>query len=136
MSYTSRHRGGRRALAAVVLGIVVLAAPVVSAAELVMFTRPGCPWCAAWEREVGDAYAKTDIGQVAPVRRVDLRRDDTGGLELDRRIRFTPTFVLARDGREVGRIAGYPGEAHFWGRLERLIGRLEQDQPQSAEAMP
>jgi thioredoxin-related protein len=118
------------------LGIAVLAAPAASAAELVMFTRPGCPWCAAWEREVGDAYGKTDIGQVAPVRRVDLRRDDTGGLELDRRIRYTPTFVLARDGREVGRIAGYPGEAHFWARLERLIGRLDRKRPQSAKAMP
>lgn len=90
-----------------------------------MFTRPGCPWCAAWEREVGDVYAKTDIGQRAPLRRVDLQRDATGGVDLDRDVRFTPTFVLARDGREIGRIAGYPGEAHFWARLERLIERLE-----------
>jgi hypothetical protein len=35
--------------------------------------------------------------------------------------RFTPTFVLVADGREVGRITGYPGEDFFWGLLQRLI---------------
>ena len=125
MSYTGHHRGRRHVLVAVLVGVVVLVAPAARTAELVMFTRPGCPWCAAWEREVGDVYAKTDIGQRAPLRRVDLQRDATGGVDLDRDVRFTPTFVLARDGREIGRIAGYPGEAHFWARLERLIERLE-----------
>ena len=36
-------------------------------------------------------------------------------------IRFTPTFVLVDDGREIGRIEGYPGEDFFWGLLERLL---------------
>ena len=38
-------------------------------------------------------------------------------------VRYTPTFVLMRDGREVGRITGYPGEAHFWGLLGELVRR-------------
>jgi thioredoxin-related protein len=136
MLYTGHHKGGRHALAAVLAGIVALTAPAANAAELVMFTSPGCPWCAAWERDVGDAYAKTDLGQVAPLRRVNLHRDDTAGLDLDRTVRVTPTFVLARDGREVGRIAGYPGESHFWTRLERLIAQLKKQPPQNAKAEP
>ncbi len=34
---------------------------------------------------------------------------------------FTPTFVLFDDGREIGRIEGYPGEDFFWGLLQNLV---------------
>jgi hypothetical protein len=37
---------------------------------------------------------------------------------------------LLDDGREVGRILGYPGEGHFWGLLGELIERLPA-QPKS-----
>lgn len=39
-------------------------------------------------------------------------------------MRYTPTFVLIDGGREVGRIEGYPGEAFFWGLLEKLARDL------------
>ena len=39
-------------------------------------------------------------------------------------IRYTPTFVLARDGREVGRIEGYPGDSFFWALLDKLESYL------------
>ncbi|MBA4335306.1 MAG: transcriptional regulator, partial [Methylobacterium sp.] len=44
--------------------------PVAAAAELVMFTRDGCPWCARFEREVAPAYHLTEEGRLAPLRRV------------------------------------------------------------------
>ncbi len=38
--------------------------------------------------------------------------------------RLTPLFVLVDNGRELGRIRGYPGEDHFWGLLGILVGKL------------
>jgi hypothetical protein len=112
------------AVSAVVAGSLLAGAPA-RAAELVMFRVPGCSWCQAWDREVGDAYANSPEARVAPLREVRLDRDRDGGLELERGVRFTPTFVLARDGVEVGRIVGYPGEVFFWGQLGGLIEKLD-----------
>jgi len=42
-----------------------------------------------------------------------------------RGVMYTPTFVLLNNGREIGRITGYPGEDHFWGLLEELIVKME-----------
>jgi len=91
------------------------------AGELIMFETKSCVWCEAWDREVGGIYHKTPEAQAAPLRRVDLgarRPDDLGAL---RRIVYTPTFVLLEDGREIGRIQGYPGADHFWGLLGMLL---------------
>ncbi len=95
------------------------------AAELVMFDSPHCPWCEAWEGEVGAIYPKTAEGRLAPLRRVDIdqpRPPEPAGID---RVVFTPTFVLLVEGREVGRILGYPGEAHFWGLLGSLLRQVK-----------
>ena len=92
-------------------------------AELVMFWRSGCHWCAAWDREIGAIYPKTDVGRRIELRKVDVDRD-TPEVTLNSPIRYTPTFVLVDNQREVGRIDGYPGEAFFWGLLERLEAKL------------
>src|SRR5262245_32379360 len=89
------------------------------ALELVMFRRAGCPWCAAWDREIGPIYPKTEIGRRVPLRLVELDRH--GDLKLASPVRWSPTFVLIDAGREIGRIEGYPGEDFFWGRLEALL---------------
>lgn len=94
-----------------------------SAAELVMFRRDGCPWCKAWDRDIGAIYGKTEIGRRLPLRLVNLDRHHPD-VALNIPVRFTPTFVLVEGGREVGRIEGYPGEDFFWGLLERIIQRL------------
>jgi hypothetical protein len=51
---------------------------------------------------------------------VDLDRG-TSPVRTRGRIIYTPTFVLAENGEELGRIEGYPGDAFFWGLLERLL---------------
>ena len=94
------------------------------AAELVMFDSPTCDWCAAWEREVGVIYDKTDEGRRAPLRRVNLAEERPADLKVVAGVVYTPTFVLMENGAERGRILGYPGEAHFWGLLGELIRRL------------
>lgn len=112
--------------AAILLTVALFGTPAPAiAAELVMFGSPHCPWCEAWESEVGAIYPKTAEGRLAPLRRVDI--DQPWPLELADidRVVFTPTFVLLVEGREVGRILGYPGEAHFWELLDSLLRKVK-----------
>jgi len=95
------------------------------ATELLMFDSPSCDWCEAWEEEVGVIYDKTDEGKLAPVRRLSIHDDMPPDLNHLKGIRYTPTFVLMAENKEVGRISGYPGEEHFWFLLNKLIGKLE-----------
>jgi hypothetical protein len=105
------------------LGAVALDAA--RAAELVMFERAGCPWCQRWNREIAPIYPKTAEGQRLPLRRVDLDRGVPPDLTLATPVRFTPTFVLVDEGREIGRVIGYFDEAAFWGLLGRLFTKIE-----------
>ena len=113
-----------RLAGAVALTAALLTGPVASAAELVMFERAGCPYCAQFDREIGPIYGKTDEGKAAPLRRVDINAPlppDLGSVTVER---MTPVFVLVDRGREIGRIRGYPGDDNFWGLLAGLIGDL------------
>ncbi len=92
----------------------------VAAAELVMVEQTGCEWCARWNEEIAPAYPKTSEGKFAPLRRVDLR-DMPTDLIIERRVNFTPTFLIVEDGREIARLEGYPGENFFWPVLNRLL---------------
>lgn len=94
-------------------------------AELVLFSQPACPWCARWDDEIGGSYALTEEGRQAPLRRVDMTATRPPDLAAIEGIRFSPTFVLLRHGREVGRIVGYPGEDFFWPQLDDLLARPE-----------
>ena len=90
--------------------------------ELVMFERLGCPYCRRWLMEIGPIYARTDEGKAAPLRRVDLAGPRPADLADIKGLIYTPTFVLVRGGRELGRITGYAGNAFFWGQLQELLG--------------
>jgi hypothetical protein len=122
-------------LAALITAAVLGSA--VSAAELQMYRRVGCSWCQAWDREVGPIYGKTDIGRRIPLRMIDIDRERPR-VALKTPIIYTPTFVLIDNGREIGRIQGYPGDAFFWGLLERLVqqlnSKLRADQSAAASA--
>jgi hypothetical protein len=93
---------------------------------LMMFEEPGCVWCRRWTEDVGGEYPITPEGRAAPLVRVQLRDPLPEGVTLETPARFTPTFVLLRDGAEVGRIEGYPGEDFFWGLLGRILDRAAQ----------
>lgn len=102
-----------------------MAWPVLAhAAELVMFERAGCPWCERWDREVGTRYNKTDEARILPLRRVNIDRRAPTGLTLSAPVLFTPTFVVAENGREIGRITGYINDDAFWGLLDQLVAKL------------
>jgi thioredoxin-related protein len=110
-------------LRALIILTFVAVMSTASAAELVMFRRDGCPWCAAWDRDIGPIYRKTDIGRRVPLQMLNLHRDRTK-IQLVRPVVYTPTFVLVDKGREIGRIEGYTGDQFFWELLDRLIENL------------
>jgi len=114
-----------RLMAGMALAAAVLVSAAARSAELVMFEASYCEWCAAWHEEIGPIYPKTAEARIAPLRQVDIddpRPDDLADVD---GIVSTPTFVLMENGEEVGRIAGYPGEDHFWGLLGMLLEKLE-----------
>jgi hypothetical protein len=96
-----------------------------SKVEILMFDEPGCPWCRRWHAEVGPGYPHTPEGKRAPLRRLDLHTRLPDGIVLTAPVRFSPTFVLISDGREVGRINGYPGADFFWPMFGDLLNKLE-----------
>ena len=111
---------------ALTLTVALLIGASASAAELVMFSRVGCPYCAQFDREIAPIYDKSDEGKVAPLRRVDIDAPippDLGSITVER---ITPVFVLVDKGREIGRIRGYPGEDNFWGLLAGMIADLQK----------
>jgi thioredoxin-related protein len=110
-------------MAALVMGSQ-FASAVASAAELVMFEQPGCVWCQRFETEVAPGYENADESKLAPLRRVDIRAQDKAGFALANNVRITPTFVLVHEGREIGRLTGYPGKDFFWTELAELTDRL------------
>ena len=91
-----------------------------------MFEAPLCEWCEVWDDEVGVVYHKTSEGRRAPLRRIALHEPRPADLATIAGVRYTTTFVLVDQGREVGRIVGYPGEDHFWGLLQVLLDDLPQ----------
>jgi hypothetical protein len=103
-------------------------AGIASAAELVMFRSDGCSWCAKWDREIRPIYPKTEYNRRAPLRQINLDHDAAASF-VHAPIHYTPTFVLVDNGREVGRIEGYPGDEFFWGRLEGLLEKLPKIEP-------
>lgn len=111
----------------ILLVAVIFVPGSLNAAELVMFDSSVCEWCEIWEDEVGIVYHKTDEARVAPLRRIDIDGRRTANFGNIRPVIYTPTFVLMENDHEIGRITGYPGEAHFWSLLEVLIGKLETD---------
>lgn len=101
------------------LSLAWLSADPVRSAELVIFERDGCVWCLRWNREVGSLYDRTDEGRRLPMRRINVARPS--GIELLEPVRFTPTFVVSENGKEIGRITGYISPESFWGLLGKLI---------------
>lgn len=111
------------------IAALLLAMAMTARAEMVllMAEEPGCVWCARWNAEIAHIYPKTPEGRSAPLRRYDIRHGPPDGVTLDGVARFTPTFILLRDGVEVGRIEGYPGADFFWGLLGQLLERAQLD---------
>ena len=115
----------RGAIALSLLAAVPRPARPGEGARLLMLERRDCPACRRWLREVGEAaWNGSDLGRRAPLRRVDVAEGLPGDLAGLGDWRFTPTFVLLAEGRELGRIIGYQSDWFFWQQAEALLARL------------
>lgn len=110
-------------IALIAVAMSVATAPA-RAAELLMLEEAGCMWCERWNEEIGVIYDRTKEGRLAPLRRVDVHDRLPADLRNVNIASYTPTFVLIDDGKEIGRILGYPGEDFFWGLLHNLLRKL------------
>ena len=106
------------------LAALAICLPLAASADtyLLMAEEDGCYWCARWHEEIAHIYPKTPEGRAAPLQRYDLY-GEAPDVTFEKRVRFTPTFILIDDGKEVGRIEGYPGEDFFWGLLTMMFDR-------------
>ncbi|MDE3240842.1 MAG: hypothetical protein KGN33_17940 [Paracoccaceae bacterium] len=120
------------AIALAALGATAI--PALAQMQLLMFQQDGCPWCARWNAQIGPIYPKTTEGKEAPLTRLDIHAPLPTGIALARRPQFTPTFVLVRDGKEIGRIEGYPGADFFWGLLDGMLTTAAPAQPVPAKS--
>lgn len=138
MSSPSHGRAPRGVRFAAVFGAFFCLAspPAAFAAELVMFTRGGCPWCARFEREVAPVYALTVEGRQAPLQRVELRPGGSSLPGLTEPVIAAPTFVLMDEGREIGRITGYLGDDAFWGLLGKMLAGMAHPVQRMSGATP
>ena len=121
-----------KSVRAAIIALVAWAAtalPFAASAEvnLVMVEEPGCIWCARWNADVSPEYALTAEGRAAPLRRINKLEPLPADLELKGRLAYTPTFILVRDGKEISRLEGYPGEDFFWGLLQRMLNEAGID---------
>ncbi|WP_458756943.1 thioredoxin family protein [Afipia sp. TerB] len=112
-------------IALAVLTLSLSGLTLARASELVMFERAGCVWCQRWDRAIAPIYGKTDEAKLLPLRRIDIDRQSADGIVLAAPVRFTPTFVVVDQGREVGRIVGYANDESFWGLLAKLAAKID-----------
>jgi thioredoxin-related protein len=94
------------------------------AAELVMVDMRACTYCAKFRHDVAPSYNSTAAGQVAPLRTVSPLKKWPSDLAGVKPAPFTPVFILVKDGREVGRFAGYTNAQAFWAKLNPLLAAL------------
>ncbi|WP_245972249.1 thioredoxin family protein [Rhodovulum iodosum] len=112
-------------------GVIGMASTAQAELRLAMFEQAGCAYCIMWHNEIGPIYPKTPEAAVAPLMTIDLRGPLPEGLSIKSKPVFTPTFVLLRDGVEIDRLEGYPGEDFFWG----LIGKMLREQPEWEQSL-
>lgn len=94
--------------------------------RLLMVAQQGCIYCARWDREIGPNYGQTSEGRRAPLLRVDIDGPWPDGLALARRPTMTPTFILVRNGQEISRLEGYPGDRYFYPLINDMLNKLTQ----------
>lgn len=110
---------------AIALLLLAAASLPAGAAELLMFDRKGCPWCAKWHAEIGvEGYARSPEARMAPLRIYLVGTPMPADVKRLKPIIGTPTFVLMDKGVEIDRFEGYPGKTVFYGRLQLALDKL------------
>ena len=85
--------------------------------RLVMFTSKDCPVCQARERKIGSIYKKSHYQVTLPLTRLNFSTPRPDWLSIQKPISGTPTFVIIKNGHEIGRILGFTDPEMFWWQL-------------------
>ena len=89
--------------------------------QLIFITSKYCPFCKAWEQDIGSLYHRTTYAKKAPLRRIDITEVEFELPEMAENVVGTPTFLIFQNGREIGRIEGYQSaEMFFWALSEYI----------------
>ena len=92
---------------------------------LIMVTDKNCPYCQAWEREVGSVYPNTTLSIEYRLVRVELKRPLSKFNSLTKSVHGTPTFILINNGLEIGRIEGFSDAEMFWWLLDDIVDQAK-----------
>ena len=93
-----------------------------AAAGLIMVTSEHCPYCQAWERDVGVAYDRSPYAAKLPLTRVGIGSEMPENVAIKKPIVGTPTFLIILNGQEVDRQRGYvDAEMFFWWLSEHVV---------------
>lgn len=99
-------------------------APGSTSMELIVFEHPQCTYCPVFRRDVAPSYQRSAPATEAPLRYIDIARNDYSTLRLKGGIEMVPTAVLMKNGEEVGRIAGYWGRENFFKMLSHIMATI------------
>ena len=107
------------------LGVVLMFAALphiaIAGTSLIMVTSEYCPFCKAWEHDVGMVYDKSLYAQTLPLTRINIGSPIPRGIVLQKPVVGTPTFLIIHDGWEIDRQHGYDDEEMFWWWLSEHI---------------
>ena len=98
----------------VVLNFAALSNSAIASTRLVMVTSDHCPFCQAWERDIGVLYEKSPYAPSLPLKRVDIGSAMPEGVTLESPVLGTPTFLIIHNGQEIDRQHGYDNAEMFW----------------------
>lgn len=82
--------------------------------QLIMVTSDHCPYCQAWELDVGKIYDESPYALSLPLTRVEIGSKIPGGVTLQKPVVGTPTFLIIYKGEEIDRQNGYSDAELFW----------------------
>ena len=92
-------------------------------ARLIMVTSEHCPYCQAWERDVGAVFNKSPYSAKLPLTRVEIGSKMPDNIVLKKPIIGTPTFLIIRNGQEIDRQRGYQDEEIFYWWLSEHMAK-------------
>ncbi len=74
--------------------------------ELIMFKTSICNHCAVFDQDVAGLYKSHSLATKAPWVNVNLDDAGTGKYHISKPIEMVMTFVIMKNGKEIGRLAG------------------------------
>ena len=86
----------------------------IASTRLVLVTSDHCPFCQAWERDIGVLYEKSPYAPSLPLKRVYIGSVMPEGVTLQSPVLGTPTFLIIHNGQEIDRQRGYDNAEMFW----------------------